>query len=83
MFILSDPIPLRSKGGRIDKGDITKSVCAYVCVCCVCMRTFVCECVLYIILCVLYICVCVCVCVGRKQERERCPTSSTKGLYSY
>ena len=24
MFILSDPIPLRSKGGRFDKGDITK-----------------------------------------------------------
>ena len=41
MFILSDPIPLRSKGGRIDKGDITKSVCAYVCMNMCCVRVCV------------------------------------------
>ena len=56
MFILSDPIPLRSKGGRIDKEDITKSVCAYVCMnmCCVSVCVNVC---------VVYMCVCMGVCV--------------------
>ena len=56
MFILSDPIPLRSKGGRIDKGDITKSVCAYV-------RMNMCCVSVCVNVCVVYMCVCMCVCV--------------------